>query len=79
MLASQLKYTILVFAWTIMIKLIMNPTPRLPKFPLLKSSCHFWDCKSSEWSLPVWDEIIDEYLAAHKSNATQMFCFLLVT
>lgn len=68
MLASQLKYRLLGFAWTVMIKLIMSPTSRLPKFPLLKSSWQFCDCKSTEWSLPVWDEITDECLTVRKAE-----------
>lgn len=63
MLATQLKYGCLGFAWIVVIKLIMNSALKLSKFLLFKSSWQVCYYKSTEWPLPVFDEIIDELLA----------------
>lgn len=66
MLATQLKYGCLGFAWIVVIKLIMNSALKLSKFLLFKSSWQVCYYKSTEWPLPVFDEIIDERLAVCK-------------
>lgn len=67
------------FPWTVATMLMMSPVLSLSSISLyFRPGWQVYYCikkwRDTEWSSPVWDEIIDESLTAH--NVPQMFCCL---